>query len=58
MAYSLGIDIGSVNAKLALIDDHDNILLLDYEKVISTSSSAVASLLARLSRPFRVQPVP
>ncbi len=49
MAYSLGIDIGSVNAKLALIDDHDNILLLDYEKVISTSSSAVAFLLARLA---------
>ena len=50
MAYSLGIDIGSVNAKLALIGNADNILFLDSEKVTSTSSSAVAALLDRLAQ--------
>jgi len=49
MPYSLGIDIGSVNAKLALIQHKDNILVLDSEKVTTTSSSAVAGLLDRLS---------
>lgn len=47
MAYSLGLDIGSVNVKLALVEDN-NILVLDSEKVTSSSSSAAASLLDRL----------
>ena len=45
----LGIDVGSVNAKLALIDSNDNILQLDVEKITSSPRSAVTSLLNRLS---------
>ena len=49
MAYSLGLDIGSVNVKLALVEDKKNVLLLDSEKITSSSGSAVASLLDRLA---------
>src|SRR4030066_1451529 len=52
MAYSLGIDIGSVNAKLALIDNDDRVALLDSEKVTSSAKAAVASLIARLANGF------
>jgi len=52
MAYLLGIDIGSVNAKLSLIDDCGKILSLDIEKVISSPRAALNSLISRLAEKF------
>lgn len=57
MTHSLGIDIGSVNVKLALIDRDDRVLLLDSEKVTSSSQAAVALLIARLARKFNLQEI-
>ena len=48
MDYSLGIDIGSVNAKLALIDGHDKVITTNTEKRIASPRTAVNSLLSRL----------
>jgi len=48
MFYSLGLDVGSVNAKLALLDNDGTICRLDSEKVVSSPKSAVISLLERL----------
>jgi len=47
MTYSLGIDIGSVNVKLALIDQENKIVRLDTEKVTTSSQAAVASLIGQ-----------
>ncbi|MCX5992170.1 MAG: acyl-CoA dehydratase activase [Chloroflexi bacterium] len=57
MTHSLGIDIGSVNVKLALIDRDDRVVLLDSEKVTSSSQAAVALLIARLARKFNIQEI-
>jgi len=57
MTHSLGIDIGSVNVKLALIDRDDRVVLLDSEKVTSSSQAAVALLIARLARKFNLQEI-
>ncbi|MCX5999632.1 MAG: acyl-CoA dehydratase activase [Chloroflexi bacterium] len=48
MAYSLGIDIGSVNAKLALTDASSIVVHLDVQRITSSPRAAVASLIARL----------
>jgi len=48
MKYSLGLDIGSVNAKLALIDQDGSTVKLDTEKITSSPNAAVASLISRL----------
>ena len=48
MGYYLGVDIGSVNAKLALIDDKGRVIRFDTEKVTSSPRAAVSSLVARL----------
>ncbi len=52
MTYSLGIDIGSVNAKLALIDDTCSALHFDTEKITSGPRAAVTSLITRLGEKF------
>ncbi len=52
MSYSLGMDIGSVNAKLALIDEDGRAVQLDTEKITSSPRAAVASLISRLGREF------
>ena len=57
MSYSLGIDIGSVAVKLALLDSDGGAALLDSEKITSSPRSAVASLLARLGRDFNLQDI-
>jgi predicted CoA-substrate-specific enzyme activase len=49
MGYYLGVDIGSVNAKLALIDDNSKVVQLDTEKVSSGPRAAVNSLIGRLA---------
>ncbi|MGD9115825.1 MAG: acyl-CoA dehydratase activase [Dehalococcoidia bacterium] len=48
MAYSLGLDIGSVNVKLCLIDEADRVVKFDIEKITSNARSAVNALLGRL----------
>jgi predicted CoA-substrate-specific enzyme activase len=49
MKYSLGIDVGSVNAKLCLTDGHDRIVRLDNERITTNSKAAINALLSRLS---------
>ena len=51
MSYFLGVDIGSVNAKLALIDENGGVIEFDTEKVSSSPRAAVSSLIARLRLP-------
>jgi len=48
MKYSLGIDVGSVNAKLCLIDEQNRIARLDNERIITNPKAAVNALLSRL----------
>ncbi len=50
MTYSLGIDLGSVTTKLALIDEGARIVKLDTEKVTTSAQAAVAALIGRLGR--------
>ncbi|MCJ7514711.1 MAG: acyl-CoA dehydratase activase, partial [Dehalococcoidia bacterium] len=57
MDYLLGVDIGSVNAKLSLLDDGDRILRLDIEKVTSSPRAALNSLISRLARDFNLEHV-
>jgi predicted CoA-substrate-specific enzyme activase len=55
MAYLLGIDIGSVNARLALIDEAGQILKLDIEKVTSSPRAAFNTLISRLPSNFDLE---
>jgi predicted CoA-substrate-specific enzyme activase len=55
MAHLLGIDIGSVNARLALISEAGQILKLDIEKVTSSPRAAFNTLIARLSSNFDLE---
>ncbi len=48
MKYSLGIDVGSVNAKLCLIDSSNRIVRLDSEKITTNPGAAINALLSRL----------
>jgi len=57
MSYFLGLDIGSVNAKLSLIDENGDIAQLDTEKITSTARSGVSSLIARLSDGFDLEEI-
>jgi sugar (pentulose or hexulose) kinase len=50
MSYYLGVDIGSVNAKLSLIDENGRVVQFDTEKVTSSLRAAVNSLIARRLR--------
>jgi predicted CoA-substrate-specific enzyme activase len=54
MQCLLGLDVGSVNAKLALTDTHCSIIKLDTEKITSSPKVAVNSLLTRLSERFNL----
>ena len=57
MNYSLGIDVGSVNAKLCLIDDNGRVVQLDAEKIIANPKVAVNSLIARLGEKFPLEQI-
>jgi predicted CoA-substrate-specific enzyme activase len=57
MGYYLGVDIGSVNAKLALIDENGGVIQFDTEKVISSPRAAVSSLIARLGERFNLKEI-
>ena len=50
MKYSLGIDIGSINVKLALLDDTGRLLHLNFQKITSGPRETVNSLIEELSR--------
>jgi predicted CoA-substrate-specific enzyme activase len=57
MGYYLGVDIGSVNAKLALVDENGGVVEFDTAKVISSPRAAVSSLIARLGERFDLKEV-
>jgi predicted CoA-substrate-specific enzyme activase len=57
MSYFLGVDIGSVNAKLALVDENGQVLEFDTEKVISSPRAAVSLLIARLGERFNPEDI-
>jgi len=57
MGYYLGVDIGSVNAKLALIDENGRVVQFDTEKVTSSPRAAVSSLIARLGERFNLEDI-
>lgn len=50
MTCSLGVDIGAVNVKLALIDEEARLVRLDTEKVTTSAQAGVAALLSRMER--------
>jgi len=57
MSYFLGVDIGSVNAKLALINENGGVVEFDTEKVISSPRAAVSLLIARLGERLNLEEV-
>ncbi len=57
MRYFLGVDIGSVNAKLSLIDEDGRVVQFDAEKVSSSSMATVTSLIARLGETFNLEQI-
>ncbi|MCJ7807480.1 MAG: hypothetical protein MUP73_02005, partial [Dehalococcoidia bacterium] len=57
MKYFIGIDIGSVNVKLALIDDNCDIVALDIEKVTTNPQAALALLITRLSKNYNLEEI-
>jgi predicted CoA-substrate-specific enzyme activase len=57
MGYYLGVDIGSVNAKLSLIDEDGRAVQFDTEKVTSSPRAAVTSLIGRLGERFNLEQI-
>ncbi|MEA3442945.1 MAG: acyl-CoA dehydratase activase [Chloroflexota bacterium] len=55
MDYFLGVDVGSVNSELVLIDENSKIVQLDTERISSGPRTAVNSLIARLSERFALE---
>ena len=54
MNYFLGLDIGSINTKLVLINEDCSLADLDTEKITSSPKAAVASLISRLDKKFNL----
>ncbi|MES0278396.1 MAG: BadF/BadG/BcrA/BcrD ATPase family protein, partial [Dehalococcoidales bacterium] len=57
MAYSIGLDIGSVTAKLALTDDSGQVLWLGSNRISPSPRAAVNSLLERLDKRFPLKQI-
>jgi len=57
MGYYLGVDIGSVNAKLALIEENGRVVQFDTEKVTASPRAAVNSLIGRLGEKFNLKEI-
>jgi predicted CoA-substrate-specific enzyme activase len=57
MGYYLGVDIGSVNAKLALIEENGRVVQFDTERASSGPRAAVSSLIARLGERFNLNEI-
>jgi activator of 2-hydroxyglutaryl-CoA dehydratase len=57
MSYFLGVDVGSVNAKLALIDEKGGFVEFDTEETGSSPRAAVSSIIARLGERFNLEDI-
>jgi len=57
MKYLIGVDIGSVNVKISLIDEDSNLLYLDKQKITSNPKATVNTLLAGLSKKFNLEQI-
>jgi activator of 2-hydroxyglutaryl-CoA dehydratase len=57
MAYSLGLDVGSVTAKLALTDNSGQVLWLGSRRISPSPRAAVNSLLGRLDKRFPLEQI-
>ncbi|MFP3898400.1 MAG: BadF/BadG/BcrA/BcrD ATPase family protein, partial [Dehalococcoidia bacterium] len=57
MGYFLGVDVGSVNAKLALIDENGSVVQFDTQKVTSSPRTAVSSLIAKLGEKYALEDI-
>ena len=57
MGYYLGVDVGSVNAKLALIDEDGSVSQFDTEKITSSPRAAVSSLISRLGENLNLKEI-
>lgn len=57
MIYSLGVDIGSVSVKLALVDEQGSVLHLDHRKIISAPAAAVMTMIDGLGKKFPLDQV-
>ena len=57
MSYSLGLDVGSVCAKAALISEDGKAVYLDSEKITASPKSAVNSLISRLGEKFNLKEI-
>jgi predicted CoA-substrate-specific enzyme activase len=57
MDYYLGVDIGSVNAKLTLIDENSRVVQFDTEKVTASPRAAINSLIARLGKKLNLKDI-
>ena len=57
MTYFLGVDIGSVNAKLSLINENGGSVRFDTEKITSSPRAAVTSLIDRLGETFKLEQI-
>lgn len=55
MSLYLGLDIGSINVKMALIDEQGYISHLDIEKVTTGPRDSVVALLSRLSDEYSLE---
>ena len=53
MGYYLGVDIGFVNAKPALIGENGKVVKLDSEKIIASPRVAVSAVIAKLALKYR-----
>jgi predicted CoA-substrate-specific enzyme activase len=57
MSFSLGLDIGSVSVKVALIDSGGNPLHFDCERITSGPQDAVTTILSRLSNSYELDAI-
>ncbi|MFC2036078.1 acyl-CoA dehydratase activase [Chloroflexota bacterium] len=57
MAYFLGVDVGSVNAKLSLVEEYGNIVHLDVRKITTNARTAVDSLISTLGQQFNLDKI-
>ncbi|MDO8472325.1 MAG: acyl-CoA dehydratase activase [Dehalococcoidia bacterium] len=57
MKYSLGVDIGSVSAKLALVDETGHPLELVNEKITSGPRAALSALLGRIGGKYDLKDI-
>ena len=55
MRIYLGLDIGSINVKLSLIDESGHNLYVDSERIVSNTRYTVNSLLKRLNQSYKLE---